>query len=345
MNKKIQDETMLSSQCSTKAAKQSINNEDLLALQAYVTASDSTQYSLLAANTVLIDLTHSNLKQRHIEQRFDLSCTIDDVRMKIHQKTGTPPSDQHLQIRNDFDAIVAEIPPNSHDRTKIGYFSIEHGWNVHCIDTNPYSTSRNGSLENTDLVPKYRMSEEDYDAREGTLRDWARKQREYDATFTLAKHARERRELSEVQRQAKLGLELPKGWEYDEVTGKPVRVQDFQEENEHSEQQPQSNATSCPSDGGPETVQGFQIGQRCEVQPGGRRGHVAFVGEVVELSGFWVGVVFDEPVGKADGSVKGGKRYFEARPGHGGFLRGKNVQVGDFPERDIFLDDSSEDEI
>jgi tubulin-folding cofactor B len=327
----------------TRATKQqSIKNEDLKALQSYVTASDSTQYSLLAATTVLVDLTHSNLKQRHIEQRFDLSCTIDDVRMKIHQKTGTPPSDQHLEIRNNFGATVAEIPPNSHDGTKIGYFSIEHGWSVHCIDTNPYSTSRNGSLENTDLVPKYCMSEKDYDGREGTLRDWVRKQKESDATFTLAKHAREHREFMEVQRQARLGLELPKGWEYDLVTGKPVRqlVQDtVQEEKKMTD--------TTMSDFGRETVEGFQIGQRCEVQPGGRRGRVVFIGEVIELaSGFWVGVVFDEPVGKADGSVKGSKRYFECQPGYGGFLRGKNVNVGDFPERDIFCDDnSSEDEI
>lgn len=327
--------------CSTNSnkAKPSITNDDLRALQSYVTAADSTQYSTLAANTVLLDFTHSNLKQRHIEQRLDKSSTIDDVRMKIHQKTGTPPCDQHLQIRNGFGAVVAEIPPDSHDSTKIGYFSIENGWTIHCVDSNPFSSSRNGSLENTNLVEKYRMSEDDYDAREGTLRDWARKQKDRDAAFTLAKHAREHRETLEAMRQAKLGLELPKGWEYDETSGKPVRVQRDEEFND-SKLKDRVSAV----DGGPETVVGFEVGQRCEVQPGGRRGRIAFIGEVVELSGYWVGVRFDEPVGRADGSVNGGKRYFEAQPGFGGFLRGKNVQVGDFPERDI-LEDESEDEI
>jgi hypothetical protein len=88
----------------------------------------------------------------------------------------------------------------------------------------------------------------------------------------------------EVQRQARLGLELPKGWEYDLVTGKPVRqlVQDtVQEEKKMTD--------TTMSDFGRETVEGFQIGQRCEVQPGGRRGRVVFIGEVIELaSGFWV---------------------------------------------------------
>ena len=56
-----------------------------------------------------------------------------------------------------------------------------------------------------------------------------------------------------------------------------------------------------------------------------------------------MGVCFDEPAGLTDGSVKG-VRYFEC-PGenYGSFVRGKNLSVGDFPERDL-LDDESEDE-
>lgn len=37
-------------------------------------------------------------------------------------------------------------------------------------DDDPFSLSRGGALENTSLVEKYRMSEEDYDKRKGTLR-------------------------------------------------------------------------------------------------------------------------------------------------------------------------------
>lgn len=38
-----------------------------------------------------------------------------------------------------------------------------------------------------------------------------------------------------------------------------------------------------------------------------------------------------------------GKKVFECDPGYGGFVRGKNVTTGDFPERDI-LDEVSDDE-
>ncbi len=58
-----------------------------------------------------------------------------------------------------------------------------------------------------------------------------------------------------------------------------------------------------------------------------------------------MGVRYDEPVGKNDGTVKG-KCIFEAPQMQGGFVRGKNVAVGDYPERGLDdYDDESEDEI
>ena len=52
------------------------------------------------------------------------------------------------------------------------------------------------------------------------------------------------------------------------------------------------------------SVEGIVVGMRCEVYPGQRRGTVRFVGEIA-ATGYWVGVQFDEPVGRNDGTVKG----------------------------------------
>lgn len=41
---------------------------------------------------------------------------------------------------------------------------------IHVADDDPFSLSRGGALEDVSLVKKYRMSEEDYDKRKGTLR-------------------------------------------------------------------------------------------------------------------------------------------------------------------------------
>lgn len=224
----------------------------------------------------------------------------------------------------------------------LGYYSLNHGMAIHCVDLDPHSGSKGGAYEDTSLVKKYVMSDEEYNKRKGTLRDWGRQQKEKDSSFSLAKHAKEHRELMEAQRQAKLGLELPKGFDFG-PDGKVVRVEDDEDEIILKEIKEEKE-----SEFGIETVEGIEVGMRCEVRPGTRRGAIAFVGEIPELAdgGYWVGVVFDEPVGKTDGTTKTGKRYFDT-PGanFGGFVRGTNVEVGDFPERDIMdeLDDSDDE--
>lgn len=320
-----------------------MNNQDLIALQQYVTAKDASQYNDLHPDTLILDLTHSNLIQRHIEIRFDKHTTISSLRDKIYQKTGTPPHYQHLQFfHSKHSPPTYEIPPETDSSRMLGYYSLCHGMTCHCIDLDPNSGSKGGGYEDVSQVKRYVMSDEDYDKRKGTLRDWSRKQKEKDESFSLAKHAKLHRELMEAQRQAKLGLDLPSGFEYDSQ-GKVVRVE------EEDIQKAETNKKSASEEYGISTVADIQVGLRCEVQPGNRRGVVAFVGEIPELGGggHWVGIVFDEPVGKTDGSING-KKYFET-PGsmYGGFARGKNVQVGDFPERDIMdeLEDSSEDEL
>jgi len=48
--------------------------------------------------------------------------------------------------------------------------------------------------------------------------------------------------------------------------------------------------------------QNIKVGSRCEVEPGAKRGVVKFVGQAEPLGpGFWVGVQYDEPLGKHDG--------------------------------------------
>ncbi|EAN78766.1 tubulin-specific chaperone, putative [Trypanosoma equiperdum] len=80
-----------------------------------------------------------------------------------------------------------------------------------------------------------------------------------------------------------------------------------------------------------EKAETIHVGDRCLCRPGDRLGSVRFVGRVASLKpGYWVGVEFDEPVGKGDGTVKG-TRVFQCQPNYGGFLRPDQVDVGDFP--------------
>ena len=46
----------------------------------------------------------------------------------------------------------------------------------------------------------------------------------------------------------------------------------------------------------------MKVGDRCQVEPGEKRGVVKYVGRAENLGpGFWVGVQYDEPLGKHDG--------------------------------------------
>jgi len=76
-----------------------------------------------------------------------------------------------------------------------------------------------------------------------------------------------------------------------------------------------------------------------QVDPGAKRGEVKFVGQAKEglPMGYWIGVQYDEPVGKNDGSVKG-VRYFECPAGYGGMVRPNKLKVGDYPSYDDLSD-------
>lgn len=85
------------------------------------------------------------------------------------------------------------------------------------------------------------------------------------------------------------------------------------------------------------------VGSRCQLNTGDRRGEVKYTGKVPGMgAGYWIGVLLDEPVGDSNGTHKG-KQYFEAGDKCAAFVRPTDLQVGDFPERDIF--DEEEDEI
>lgn len=175
------------------------------------------------------------------------------------------------------------------------------------IDTDDASLGATGWLEDVSKVEKYVISDADYEKRENTYRKYKAAKLAADPDWTLEKE-----------------LALRAGRPYVAPAARPA----------------------AGDDTGEREAAALKVGARCAVDPGERRGAVRFVGRIPELApGYWVGVELDEPVGKNDGSAKGGKAYFKCAPAHGVFVRPDKVTAGDFPPLDDFSDLGSDDEI
>ncbi|XP_069391027.1 tubulin-folding cofactor B [Paralichthys olivaceus] len=88
-------------------------------------------------------------------------------------------------------------------------------------------------------------------------------------------------------------------------------------------------------------AEAISVGNRCQVQVPGqptKLASVMYVGTTDFKPGFWVGVKYDEPLGKHNGTVEG-KQYFDCENKYGAFVKPLNVMVGDFPEEDYGLDE------
>ncbi|GAQ82952.1 Alpha-tubulin folding cofactor B [Klebsormidium nitens] len=268
---------------------------DMQALKAYVQGPSSQNK---ADDTVLLNVSHSNLKQRFMELRFDLHTSIEGVKERLRSHSGTAVESMVLQLLDESGKKVADL---SDSGRPLGFYSPQDGYRIHIIDLDPQSHSVGGWLEDTSLVEKYQISEEAYNKREVTYRKFKETKLAQDPTWTLQK------ELAERNGEVYVPKEAPG----------PDHMADLAE--------------------------GIKVGNRCEVDPGAKRGEVMFVGNNCKglPPGYWVGVKYDEPVGKNDGSVKG-ERFFTCAPGYGGMLRPDKVKVGDYPEKDPFEDEDDE---
>lgn len=280
---------------------------DMGTLKHYVTSEDGRQFQNLAQGTVSLHVTHSNLNQQWPEIRVDLHTTIGELKEKLYNHGGTGCSFQKLFLRDrDFMGGAGTSIELVDDGKKLGYYGVRSGMNVHILDEDPYSLSKNGGLEDVSLVKKYVMADEVYEKVENSLRNYKKKKRAEDPHWTFLPE--NRRETSH--------LKVPLEEEAEFYTGEKV------------------SALGC------------KVGARCEVAPGGRRGVIRWIGEggkrdvedtLIGLrDGHWIGVEFDEPVGKNDGNHNK-KQYFTCAKPYGGFVRPdeEKIKVGDYPELDF----------
>ncbi|KAK4477009.1 hypothetical protein RD792_016211 [Penstemon davidsonii] len=217
-------------------------------------------------DSVILRVTHSNIKSFSSDVRFSPQMTVEAVKEKLWKKCGTSVDSMSLELYDDMGNKVSVLGDNTRP---IGYYSPQNGFRLHVIDLDPSSVTSGGWLEDTSLVEKYKITDEAYDKLDGTYKKF----------------------------KEKLGHRSP--------------TQELKISDSYME----------------ELYANIKVGDRCQVEPGEKRGVVKFVGRAENLApGFWIGVQYDEPLGKHDGMVKG-KRYFECPPLCGGMVRPDKVKV------------------
>ncbi|KAH9607275.1 hypothetical protein KSS87_017323 [Heliosperma pusillum] len=228
-------------------------------------------------DSVLLHVTHSNIKSFNADVRFSLQMSVEAVKDKLWKKCGTAVDSMSLEI---YDAAASKIATLSDNSAPFGFYSPLNGYRLHVVDLDPSSITSGGWLDDTSLVQKYEISEEAYQKRQGTFRKFKEKLPHQDPSSTSAKVR----------------------------TSFSIHFDTCAENNG-----PKSGGALCASD-----PRGTLHGKAENLGPG-----------------FWVGIQYDEPLGKHDGMVRG-TRYFDCPQLHGGMLRPDKVQVGYFPERDLF---------
>ncbi|KAF8927323.1 CAP Gly-rich domain-containing protein [Dissophora ornata] len=136
-------------------------------------------------------------------------------------------------------------------------------------------------------------------------------------------------------------FELPEE-EYEKLTDSVLAFKKRNNLGRFNDAVSDTSSTTAQNQAYEEAAKKIQLGHRCEVDVGDgtgkRRGAVRFVGTTGFQSGLWVGVQYDEPLGKNNGTVQG-IQYFVCPDKFGSFVRPDKVQTGDYPEMDLFSED------
>ena len=174
-----------------------------------------------------------------------------------------------LKLVDSAGNIVTSMLDND---SQLGSFNPQDFYTIHIIDLDPATVN----YDNLEDVPKYQISEEDYNSR--------------DVTF---------RKFKEEMKKNNPDLMKP-------------------------------NKTEVDDEYQADAAKEMEIGHRCRINVGDKRGTIRFVGKMSTFKpGWWVGIELDEPLGKNDGS-HGGCKYFECSANKGIFVRPNAIEVGNF---------------
>jgi tubulin-folding cofactor B len=149
--------------------------------------------------------------------------------------------------------LNGNIEMREEDNKLLGEYGAKSGDFVHCVDEDPFSSARGGAMDDVSQVKKFELTEEEYDKRDNTYRAYKKKQLALDPNW---------KSIYQVNSEKKLA-----------AAKEARRAAGYPDEKYEA----------------PSSIRGrIQVGQRCIVEPGARRGEVKYVGVVPEIPNYEV---------------------------------------------------------
>ena len=139
------------------------------------------------------------------------------------------------------------------DNKLLGEYGAKTGDFLHVIDEDPFSSARGGAMDDVSQVKKFELTEEEYDKRDNTYRAYKKKMLAADPNWKSIYQLNSEKKLA-AAREARRAAGYP-----DEKYESPDSIRSR-----------------------------IQVGQRCIVAPGARRGEVKYVGPIPELPNYEV---------------------------------------------------------
>ncbi|CAD7940724.1 unnamed protein product [Amoebophrya sp. A120] len=152
------------------------------AMRSWVTANDENRHQNQAEGFIRMDIRHNHLEQRWHDLRFDLDSTIFGVKEKLHKHGAGSVAHMELYLRRSGNSDTIFLYD---DYKTLRTYGAGNDMELFIKDTDPYSLAAGGGLENVNLVEKYKMTDDDYDKREKTLRAHVKAEREKNPNFRM----------------------------------------------------------------------------------------------------------------------------------------------------------------
>lgn len=148
---------------------------------------------------LLLHVKHDLLNQRFFECRFPEESTVADVKDRVYRMTGTMPPHQELTlVRGEGDRVRL-----ANEAATLLEYGAQTGMELFVVDTNPFSLAKDQGLTDVSKIEKYVLSEEEYNRREGTVRQFIIERFHKDPEFRKQVLERQRLRREEIRREFK----------------------------------------------------------------------------------------------------------------------------------------------